>query len=71
MAQPFDGQCFKYYHHLCRKLIPLQHMIQGYMVGNGVCESKFDGNNAYVPFVHGMGLISESVFKASNKTRLT
>ncbi|XP_071921662.1 serine carboxypeptidase-like 20 isoform X1 [Coffea arabica] len=38
---------------------------KGYMVGNGVCESKFDGNNAYVPFVHGMGLISESVFKAT------
>ncbi|CAI9107286.1 OLC1v1006605C1 [Oldenlandia corymbosa var. corymbosa] len=35
---------------------------KGYMVGNGVADEKFDGN-AIVPFVHGMGLISDDLFK--------
>ncbi|KAL9684134.1 hypothetical protein QQ045_021568 [Rhodiola kirilowii] len=37
--------------------------IKGYMVGNGVTDNEFDGN-ALVPFAHGMGLISEDIFKA-------
>jgi hypothetical protein len=32
------------------------------MVGNGVCDTAFDGN-ALVPFAHGMALISESIYK--------
>lgn len=32
------------------------------MVGNGVCDTIFDGN-ALVPFAHGMGLISEDIYK--------
>jgi hypothetical protein len=32
------------------------------MVGNGVCDTVFDGN-ALVPFAHGMALISESIYK--------
>jgi serine carboxypeptidase-like clade 1 len=32
------------------------------MVGNGVCDTIFDGN-ALVPFAHGMALISESTYK--------
>ncbi|XP_010251666.1 PREDICTED: serine carboxypeptidase-like 20 [Nelumbo nucifera] len=35
---------------------------KGYMVGNGVCDSEFDGN-ALVPFAHGMGLISDDLYK--------
>ncbi|KAL1292041.1 hypothetical protein HN51_060504 [Arachis hypogaea] len=35
---------------------------KGYMIGNGVCDDKFDGN-ALVPFAYGMGLISEEIFK--------
>ncbi|KAL6516794.1 Serine carboxypeptidase-like 20 [Orobanche hederae] len=35
---------------------------KGYMVGNGVCDSEFDGN-ALVPFAHGMGLIYDNMFK--------
>ncbi|KAL3520487.1 hypothetical protein ACH5RR_018636 [Cinchona calisaya] len=36
---------------------------KGYMVGNGVCDSEFDGDNSYVPFTHGMGLIPDGLFK--------
>ncbi|GLJ08390.1 hypothetical protein SUGI_0087870 [Cryptomeria japonica] len=35
---------------------------KGYMVGNGVTDPTFDGN-ALVPFVHGMGLIPNSLFE--------
>ncbi|KAF5726551.1 putative serine carboxypeptidase [Tripterygium wilfordii] len=35
---------------------------KGYMVGNGVTDEVFDGN-ALVPFVHGMGLISDDLFE--------
>lgn len=35
---------------------------QGYLVGNGVADPKFDGN-AFVPFAHGMGLISDELFE--------
>lgn len=36
--------------------------MQGYMVGNGVTDGKFDGN-ALVPFAHGMSLISNNIFE--------
>jgi serine carboxypeptidase-like clade 1 len=35
---------------------------KGYMVGNGVCDTVFDGN-ALVPFAHGMALISNDMYK--------
>ncbi|KAK9265555.1 hypothetical protein L1049_021561 [Liquidambar formosana] len=35
---------------------------KGYMIGNGVTDENFDGN-ALVPFAHGMGLISEDIYK--------
>ncbi|XP_076915996.1 serine carboxypeptidase 1-like [Bidens hawaiensis] len=35
---------------------------KGYMVGNGITDETFDGN-ALVPFVHGMGLISEDLYQ--------
>ncbi|KAL7148793.1 hypothetical protein ABFS83_06G203100 [Erythranthe nasuta] len=35
---------------------------KGYIVGNGVCDPEFDGN-ALIPFAHGMGLISDRMFK--------
>ncbi|KAF8015376.1 hypothetical protein BT93_H1013 [Corymbia citriodora subsp. variegata] len=38
---------------------------KGYMVGNGVTDAKFDGN-ALVPFVYGMGLISNGIFHEVN-----
>ncbi|KAL6563498.1 carbohydrate-binding module 1 protein [Orobanche gracilis] len=34
--------------------------LEGYMVGNGVTDDVFDGN-ALIPFVHGMGLISDEL----------
>lgn len=36
--------------------------LKGYLVGNGVADSEFDGN-ALVPFAHGMGLISDELFE--------
>lgn len=36
---------------------------QGYMVGNGVCDPRFDSDDALVPFAHGMGLISDHMYK--------
>lgn len=36
--------------------------VQGYMVGNGVTDRKFDGN-ALVPFAHGMALISDQIYE--------
>ncbi|XP_047971173.1 serine carboxypeptidase-like 20 [Salvia hispanica] len=39
--------------------------LKGYLVGNGVADSVFDGN-ALVPFAHGMGLISDELFEAVN-----
>ncbi|MCH81721.1 serine carboxypeptidase-like 20-like [Trifolium medium] len=35
---------------------------KGYIVGNGVTDEQIDGN-ALVPFVHGMGLISNELFE--------
>ncbi|XP_047155247.1 serine carboxypeptidase-like 20 [Vigna umbellata] len=35
---------------------------KGYMVGNAVTDERFDGN-ALIPFVHGMGLISDSIYE--------
>ncbi|XP_048138203.1 serine carboxypeptidase-like 20 [Rhodamnia argentea] len=40
--------------------------LKGYIVGNGVADEKFDGN-ALVPFVHGMGLISNDLFEEVNR----
>ncbi|KAL8139060.1 hypothetical protein V2J09_005061 [Rumex salicifolius] len=39
---------------------------KGYMVGNGCTDDKYDGN-ALVPFVHGMGLISDALYKEVKK----
>ncbi|CAL5192806.1 unnamed protein product [Lathyrus oleraceus] len=36
--------------------------LKGYLVGNGVTDPKFD-NNAFIPFVHGMGLISDTIYE--------
>lgn len=38
--------------------------MQGYMVGNGVTDKKFDGN-ALVPFAHGMGLIPDNLYEVN------
>lgn len=35
---------------------------KGYLVGNGVTDEEIDGN-ALVPFVHGMGLISDDLYE--------
>nr|CAB3459645.1 unnamed protein product [Digitaria exilis] len=40
---------------------------KGYIVGNGVCDTAFDGN-ALVPFAHGMGLISDDMYKGAGHT---
>lgn len=36
--------------------------LKGYLIGNGVTDEVFDGD-ALVPFVHGMGLISDQLYK--------
>lgn len=41
--------------------------IQGYLVGNGVTDEEIDGN-ALVPFVHGMGLISNDLYEVGGAT---
>lgn len=41
--------------------------IQGYLVGNGVADDEIDGN-ALVPFVHGMGLISDDLYEVGGAT---
>ncbi|KAK6788303.1 hypothetical protein RDI58_016828 [Solanum bulbocastanum] len=38
---------------------------KGYMVGNGVTDDIID-SNAFVPFQHGMGLISDKIFEEAN-----
>ncbi|KAL5562218.1 hypothetical protein UlMin_031965 [Ulmus minor] len=38
---------------------------KGYLVGNGVADDEYDGN-ALIPFVHGMGLISDDLFSEIN-----
>uniref|UniRef100_A0A0D9XY96 Carboxypeptidase n=1 Tax=Leersia perrieri TaxID=77586 RepID=A0A0D9XY96_9ORYZ len=38
---------------------------KGYMVGNGVCDTVFDGN-ALVPFAHGMALISDDIYQEAH-----
>lgn len=40
--------------------------LKGYLVGNGVADSMYDGN-ALVPFAHGMGLISDQLFENVTK----
>jgi len=40
---------------------------QGYLVGNGCTDEKFDGD-AIVPFVYGMGLISTDLFEVGHVT---
>lgn len=38
--------------------------LKGYMVGNGVTDPIFDGDAyAFIPFVHGMGLISDTMYE--------
>jgi serine carboxypeptidase-like clade 1 len=36
---------------------------QGYLVGNGCTDDKFDGD-AIIPFMYGMGLISTDMFES-------
>ncbi|XP_013631383.1 PREDICTED: serine carboxypeptidase-like 20 isoform X1 [Brassica oleracea var. oleracea] len=40
--------------------------LKGYLVGNGVADSMYDGN-ALIPFAHGMGLISDQLFEHVTK----
>ncbi|XP_027183768.1 serine carboxypeptidase-like 21 [Coffea eugenioides] len=37
--------------------------LKGYMIGNGLCDSEFDGLNSLIQFVHGMGIISDKLLK--------
>lgn len=43
-------------------VIPSIWCLQGYMVGNGCTDEKFDGD-AIIPFIYGMGLISINLYK--------
>lgn len=44
--------------------VKLLKNFQGYMVGNGVADTVFDGD-ALVPFAHGMGLISDDLYQVT------
>ncbi|CAL0304582.1 unnamed protein product [Lupinus luteus] len=37
-------------------------LLEGYLIGNGVTDVLFD-SNGIIPFVHGMGLISDQIFE--------
>jgi len=37
--------------------------MQGYLIGNGVSGSQFEGLSALIPFTHGMGLVSDDIFE--------
>ena len=37
-------------------------------MGNGVTDDEFEGNNALVPFAHGMGLISHDLYEVSEQS---
>lgn len=41
---------------------PTFSLVQGYLIGNGFTDVKYDGNS-FVPFAHGMGLISEDMYE--------
>ena len=41
--------------------------IQGYLIGNGATDVNYD-YNAFVPFAHGMGLISTGMFEVCDST---
>ncbi|KAJ4795733.1 Serine carboxypeptidase-like 18 [Rhynchospora pubera] len=45
----------------------MQLNLKGYLVGNGATDEWYDGN-ARVPFLHGMGLISDELFQAAKQT---
>lgn len=38
--------------------------LQGYAVGNGCTDERFDGN-AIIPFTHGMGLIDDDLYQVT------
>lgn len=38
--------------------------MQGYFEGNPVTDPEFDGN-AFVPYIHGMGIISDELFEVT------
>lgn len=37
--------------------------MQGYIVGNGIVDDKYDGYVGRVPFAYGMGLISTDMYE--------
>ncbi|CAI9090874.1 OLC1v1025745C1 [Oldenlandia corymbosa var. corymbosa] len=40
--------------------------LEGYMIGNGVCDDYYDGANALIPFAHGKALIPDSLYKLTS-----
>nr|XP_029123644.1 serine carboxypeptidase-like 18 isoform X2 [Elaeis guineensis] len=45
----------------------LLYNLKGYLVGNPVTDEKFD-NGAFVPYAHGMGLISDELYESTKKS---
>ncbi|XP_073103499.1 serine carboxypeptidase-like 1 isoform X3 [Elaeis guineensis] len=49
------------------RLVGLTKKYIGYLVGNPVTDEKFD-NGAFVPYAHGMGLISDELYESTKKS---
>ncbi|KAG1341811.1 serine carboxypeptidase-like 18 [Cocos nucifera] len=45
----------------------LPYNLKGYLVGNPSTDEKFD-NGAFVPYAHGMGLISDELYESTKKS---
>ncbi|XP_073103502.1 serine carboxypeptidase-like 18 isoform X1 [Elaeis guineensis] len=45
----------------------LLYNLKGYLVGNPATDEKFD-NGAFVPYAHGMGLISDELYESTKKS---
>jgi len=43
--------------------------IQGYLIGNGATDVNYD-YNAFVPFAHGMGLISTDMYEVCGSAHM-
>ncbi|URD82953.1 serine carboxypeptidase-like [Musa troglodytarum] len=58
-------QSFVFLHEHCSEID--RSWFQGYLVGNPSTDGEYDGN-AIIPYVHGMGLISDELYEATKRS---